>query len=65
MTKEIEIACEVRRETAMALLIFDGVRAVWIAKSQISDQCEENGLFGKKITSVFVPEWLAIEKGLV
>lgn len=65
MTREIEIACEVRRETAMALLIFDGVREVWIAKSQITDQCEENGLFGTKITSIFIPEWLATEKGLV
>lgn len=64
-TNEVEIACEVRRETLLAYLIFDGVREVWIAKSQITDQCEEKGLFGTKITSIFVPEWLANEKGLI
>ena len=64
-TEIIEIACEVRRETDKAWLIFDGVREVWIARSQISDQAEEAGLFGRKVTSIFIPVWLATEKGLV
>ena len=63
-TETIEIACEVRRQTDKAWLIFDGTQEVWIAKSQISDQCEAPGLFGKQVTSIFVPVWLATEKGL-
>lgn len=65
MTKDIEIAVEVRVETAKALLIFDGKTEVWIPKSQIRDQCEERDLMGTKITSIFVSEWLAGEKGLI
>lgn len=61
MTKDIEIACEVRLETPKALKIFDGKTEVWIPKSQIKDQCEEKGI----ITSIFITEWLANEKGLI
>lgn len=64
-TETVEIACEVRRCTDKAWLIYDGAREVWIAKSQISDYVEQQGLFGKKITSVFIPVWLAQEKGLI
>jgi hypothetical protein len=64
-TESIEIACEVRRHTDKALLIYDGAREVWIARSQISDQVEEQGLIGKRITSIFIPVWLATEKGLI
>lgn len=58
--KDIEIEVEVRVETDKALLIYDEKTECWIPKSQISDQCEENG----KITSIFISEWLAGEKGL-
>lgn len=64
-TETIEIACEVRRETDKAWLVYDGVIEVWIAKSQIRDHTQEKGLFGPKVTSIFVPLWLATEKGLV
>lgn len=64
-TETIEIACQVRRETDKAWLVFDGVREVWIARSQISDYVEDVGLFGKKVVSIFIPLWLATEKGLV
>jgi hypothetical protein len=59
--KDIEIAVEVRVETPKALLVFDGKTEVWIPKSQINDQCEEKG----KITSIFITEWLATQKGLI
>ena len=64
-TETIEIACEVRRETDKAWLVFDGVQEVWIAKSQISDYTEDTGLFGTKVCSIFIPVWLATEKGLI
>lgn len=60
--KEVEIAVEIKRETEKAYLVFDGDKEVWIAKSQIKDYCEgESG----KITSIFLPEWLCLEKGLL
>lgn len=59
--KDIEIAVEVRMETEKALKIFDGNTECWIPKSQIKDQCEEKG----QITSIFIAEWLANEKGLI
>jgi hypothetical protein len=59
--KEIEIAVEVRRVTEKAMLVFDGKTEVWIPKSMITDQCETAGV----IESVFLPEWFAIEKGLL
>lgn len=61
MSKDVEIEVEVRAETEKALLVFDGRTEVWVPKSQILDQCEENG----KITSIFLTEWLAVEKGLL
>ena len=61
MTKDIEIAVEVRVETAKALLVFDGKTEVLIPKSQISEQCEDHG----QINSIFISEWLAGEKGLI
>ena len=60
-SSDVEIAVEIRAETAKALLIFDGRIEVWIPKSQIKDECEENG----RITSIFISEWLATEKGLI
>lgn len=51
-----DIACEVRRETERAWLIFDGEREVWLPKSQV----ENNG-----DGTFTLPDWLASEKGLV
>jgi len=58
---DIEIACNVLRETAKAYLIHDGKQEVWIPKSQISDECVDKN----RIISIFIPEWLANEKGLI
>lgn len=59
---DIEIAVEVMAQTDKALLVFDGNSEVWIPKSQISDQCEEND---GTITSIFISEWIAEKKGLI
>lgn len=61
MSKLIEVECEVHLTTAKAIQIYDGTSKVWIPLSQIHDQCEdEDG----NITSIFITEWLATEKGL-
>jgi hypothetical protein len=63
----IEIAVVVKRVTDRAVLVNFGVREeVWVPKSQITDWCdgpdEEPG-YGT--TSIFIPEWLATEKGMI
>ncbi len=61
MAKQVEIEVEVRAETERALLVYNGSVEVWVPKSQITDQCGE----GSEISSIFISEWLATEKGLV
>lgn len=60
-SKQVEIEVEVIRETQAALLVNNGSIEAWVPKSMITDQCEEQG----KITSIFMSEWMATEKGLV
>lgn len=61
---EVELEVTVKVVTDKALLINDGKIDVWLPKSQISDWSGSEEL-DRNVTSVFVPEWLAIEKGLV
>ncbi len=61
VSREVEIACEIRGETALAYRVYDGKVTEWVPKSQITDYCEESNV----ITSVFIPEWLALEKGFL
>lgn len=58
---DIEIAVEVRAKTDKALLCFDGKTEAWVPRSQINDYCEDKG----QITSIFISEWLATQKGFV
>jgi hypothetical protein len=52
----IEIAAEVKRETAKAFLVDDGNQEVWLPKSQV--EMSSDGVFN-------VAEWLAREKGFI
>jgi len=56
--------CEVRHETDRAYLLYDGEQEVWIPKSQIHD--EETSFDGDIEWLEFgIPEWLALEKGMI
>ena len=59
--EDVEIDCKLVRETAGAMLIDNGRIQAWIPKSQISDE----GIDNKVLYSIFIPQWLAEEKGLV
>ena len=62
----VEIECEVRAVTRDAIQIHDGKRTAWIPKSQIEDWCDgPDDAPGVGTTSVFIPEWLATERGLL
>lgn len=58
----VNIACKVVRETNAAILVSVDPLApeVWLPKSQIG----YDGSFGEDI-DIEIPEWLAIDKGLV
>ena len=58
-SKLIDLAVEIRHETANAFLVHDGHRDVWLPKSQ----CEVTETRGPSI--VTMPYWLAKEKGLI
>lgn len=66
-SQEVEIACVVKRTTDKAILINHGVpEEVWVPKSQITDWTDgPDKEPGYGTSSIFIPEWLAIEKGLV
>lgn len=51
----IDVACEVRRETDKAFLIFDGSQEVWLPKALVEVSDGE----------ATMPEWLALERGLI
>jgi len=57
----VEVFGEIRKETDKAMLLFDGVREVWIPKSMI--EYSDTNKYGQ--TLVEIPEWLAYDKGLI
>lgn len=52
----VDIAGEIRAETDKAVQFYDGERTVWLPRSQI--EIGDNG-------TVAMPEWLAMDKGLI
>lgn len=58
---DIEIAVEVRARTPGALMLSDGNVTEWVPRSQISDYTGEED----SPESVFIPEWLALDKGFI
>lgn len=60
--KEVEIEGRVKKQTDAAYLFDNGKTEAWVPKSQVTDQSEDDrGV----IESIFIPEWLAIDKGLL
>ncbi len=57
MTELVDIAGEIKGETALAYRFFDGSRTVWLPKSQVEWDAD-NG-------TMAMPEWLALEKELI
>lgn len=64
MSKEVEIECEIRAVTEKAVQIYDGKNTVWLPKSQITDWSGSENL-DSNVESIFVPLWLATERGLI
>ena len=57
----VEFCGELRHETDRAYLVFDGLNEVWLPKSQVQDHRQIKGSDYEFV----IPEWLAIEKGII
>lgn len=60
----IDLDLIMRAETAAAVMVAeteDALKAVWLPKSQIEIERKA----GSRIVTITLPEWLAIDKGLV
>jgi hypothetical protein len=55
----VDIEVVIKIETAKAVLVNDGKRDVWLPLSQVEMERDNEKTF------VTMPEWLAIDKGLV
>lgn len=59
----VEVECTVTHETEAAVKCVTSRTTVWVPKSQLRDQVKQIPSGGP--ITIEVPEWLAIEKGLV
>ena len=62
--KTVEIEVEILAITDLAILIDDGNRQPWIAKSLLRKDEIENCEAGNSLT-LTIPEWLAMEEELI
>jgi len=58
---DIEIEVETIGRTEKAVWVTDGKVKAWVPRSQISDYCGDED----NMTSIFIPEGIALEKGLL
>lgn len=59
----IEIAGIVKINRPEAILFYDGKTEKWIPKSQIEDRSNTDNWL--EVTEIFIPEWLALDKGFI
>lgn len=57
----VEVDGEIRHETANAVLFYDGEQEVWLPQSHIAYREDRHD--GTCLLEI--PEWLALEKGLL
>ncbi len=61
----VDIECEIRARSELAVMIYDGTKTVWIPRSEIICAQTDDGQIGQYVrTTLTIPEWLATEKGL-
>ena len=66
-SKIVEVDCEVEHSTDKAYLVSTGTtkEPVWVPKSVVDDYSFDTVNGAEVITSIFIPEFIAIEKGLI
>lgn len=58
--EHINLCGEIRRETDLAILFYDGDRETWLPKSQLEDITR----YSDEV-EIVIPRWLAEERGLI
>jgi hypothetical protein len=59
----VEFYCEQKGESDKAILVSDGENKYWIPKSQIEETELDQDHAGN--ITIYIPEWLATEKGII
>jgi len=60
----IDIQCEIRARSDLAIMIYDGNKTVWIPRSEIVAMDVQDATTGHPRATLTVPAWLAREKAI-
>ncbi len=60
----IEMQCEIRARSDMAIMIHDGHKTVWIPRSEIISMTVQEATAGHPRATLTIPAWLAREKAI-
>lgn len=59
-----EISCDILKVTEKAVLIFDGMKEVWVPKSLVREFDEKLTEFNDEKVTLFIAEWFCEENEL-
>jgi hypothetical protein len=60
----IELQCEIRARSELAIMIHDGHKTVWIPRSEIVAMNVQDATAGHARATLTIPGWLAREKAI-
>lgn len=60
----IEINCEIRARSELAVMIYDGQKTVWVPRSEIIVMSVQEAATGHPQATLTLPDWLVREKGI-
>lgn len=60
----IEINCEIRARSELAIMIYDGHKTVWVPRSEIIAMGVEEATAGHPRATLTISGWLAREKAI-
>lgn len=63
-TIDIELQCEIRARSELAIMIHDGHKTVWIPRSEIVAMNLQEVTAGHPRATLTIPGWLAREKAI-
>lgn len=63
-TDIIELQCEIRARSELAIMIHDGHKTVWIPRSEIVAMNVQDATAGHPRATLTIPGWLAREKAI-
>ncbi len=63
-TETIELQCEIRARSELAIMIHDGHKTVWIPRSEIVAMNVQDATAGHPRATLTIPGWLAREKAI-